>query len=106
MNYKNKVWMSCLTMTLVVLMAFAPARLFAQGSEQESVDEAASSKIDMTSLILDHISDSYEWHFCGEGESAVAIPLPILLYSKVRSEWFFFSFKHFHFSKFLHFWIF
>ena len=93
MNIRNKAWMSFLSMMLTVSMLFSPTAAMAQEGESHAEQEE-SSKIDMTSLILDHISDSYEWHFCGEGENAVAIPLPVFVYSKVRGEWFFFSFKH------------
>ena len=93
MNIRNKAWMSFLSMMLAVSMLFSPTAAMAQEGESHAEQEE-SSKIDMTSLILDHISDSYEWHFCGEGENAVAIPLPVFVYSKVRGEWFFFSFKH------------
>ena len=80
-----------LSLILVLCFFFAPTPLLAE--EQEGA-QAKPEKIDMTSLILGHIGDSYEWHFCGEGENAVAIPLPVLVYSKIRGEWFFFSFKH------------
>ncbi len=93
MNIRNKAWMSFLSLMLAVCMLFSPTAAMAQEGESHAEQEE-SSKIDMTSLILDHISDSYEWHFCGEGENAVAIPLPVFVYSKVRGEWFFFSFKH------------
>ena len=93
MNIRNKAWMSFLSMMLAVSMLLSPTAAIAQEGESHAEQEE-SSKIDMTSLILDHISDSYEWHFCGEGENAVAIPLPVFVYSKVRGEWFFFSFKH------------
>lgn len=93
MNIRNKAWMSFLSLMLAVSMLFSPTAAMTQEGESHAEQEE-SSKIDMTSLILDHISDSYEWHFCGEGENAVAIPLPVFVYSKVRGEWFFFSFKH------------
>jgi F-type H+-transporting ATPase subunit a len=30
---------------------------------------------------MHHISDSHEWHFWGEGESAVTLSLPIILWT-------------------------
>lgn len=30
-------------------------------------------------FIIDHVTDSYGWHICGEGHSSVTIPLPILM---------------------------
>jgi F-type H+-transporting ATPase subunit a len=35
-----------------------------------------------TPKILHHIQDAYEWHLWGEGESAVTIPLPVILYTE------------------------
>ncbi len=32
-------------------------------------------------MIIGHIADNHEWHLWGEGEHAVAIPLPVILYS-------------------------
>ena len=32
-------------------------------------------------VVLEHIKDSHEWHITGEGESAIVIPLPIIVYS-------------------------
>jgi len=93
MNKNNKAWNLFLSLMLVIGMFFSSLPVMAQEHEGDATEEK-SEKIDMTSLILGHISDSYEWHFCGEGENAVAIPLPVLVYSKVREEWFFFSFEH------------
>lgn len=44
-------------------------------------------------MIFGHIGDSYEWHFTDIGDTPVAIPLPIIVYSQVRGEWFLFSSK-------------
>lgn len=68
--------------------------LMPQPMVAQEASEPKAEKIDMTSLILDHISDSYEWHFCGEGENAIAIPLPVILYSKVQQQWHCFNFEH------------
>ncbi|HXC06259.1 MAG TPA: F0F1 ATP synthase subunit A [Bacteroidia bacterium] len=40
--------------------------------------EAKESKFNAGELILDHIGDSHEWHIAGH----VAVPLPVILYSK------------------------
>ena len=42
----------------------------------------AEKEEDVSAIILHHIGDSHEWHFWGEGESKVAIPLPVILYTK------------------------
>ena len=32
-------------------------------------------------VVLEHIKDSHEWHVTGEGETAIVIPLPIIVNS-------------------------
>ena len=44
-------------------------------------------------MIFGHIGDSYEWHFTNVGSTPIAIPLPVIVYSQVRGEWFCFSSK-------------
>lgn len=61
---------------------------FAQTVEEEleEVPEIADhhnteqdSKFDLIGTIMHHISDAHEWHFWGEGENSVALPLPVIL---------------------------
>lgn len=33
-------------------------------------------------FVIDHVSDAYEWHITGFGDTHISVPLPILLYSK------------------------
>ena len=37
---------------------------------------------DISATILHHIADSHEWHFWGEGEHKVSVPLPVILYTQ------------------------
>lgn len=39
------------------------------------------SKFDPGKMITEHISDAHDWHLWGEGDHAVSIPLPVILYS-------------------------
>lgn len=58
--------------------------LFASVSFNAFAEEAPvkkESKFDAGKLIIEHISDSHEWHIVGEGEHAIALPLPVILYS-------------------------
>ncbi len=32
-------------------------------------------------LVMEHIRDSHEWHITGEGENAIIIPLPVIVYT-------------------------
>lgn len=93
MNNKNKVWTLFFSLVLAIGLLL-PSSLLAQEHEDHATESSQEEgKIDMTSLILGHISDSYEWHFTGEGESAVAIPLPIIVRSNVTGQWHLFSFS-------------
>lgn len=38
-------------------------------------------KFNAGELIIGHITDSHEWHIAGHGEHAIALPLPIIVYS-------------------------
>lgn len=33
-------------------------------------------------FVIDHVSDSYDWHIASFGEKHISIPLPVILYSK------------------------
>lgn len=39
-------------------------------------------KIDVASMIMDHLMDSYEWHIMTINEKHITIPLPIIVYSE------------------------
>lgn len=42
------------------------------------------AKFNPGKMITEHISDSHGWHVWGEGDNAVAIPLPVIIYSAER----------------------
>jgi F-type H+-transporting ATPase subunit a len=54
----------------------------AKAVENEATHEAEGKKsINFTELVFGHISDSHEWHFFDLNGKAIAIPLPIILYT-------------------------
>ena len=57
-------------------------------------------KFNAGEMIFEHILDAHDWHLWGEGESAVAIPLPVIIYSAERGFSVFRSnnFQHGHFA--------
>ena len=82
-------------MILLLLVYNIPAR----GQEEHGSQDAAASEhdkkeFDASSFIIEHISDSHEWHILTKknGES-VAIYLPVILYQKGKGFYFFFSGK-------------
>lgn len=44
--------------------------------------EKPKGKLNVKELILEHIADSYSWHITKIGETDIAIPLPVIVYSK------------------------
>ena len=75
-------------LVLALFMVAAPVRLSAHGGEEEQ-------EIVVKDIVLEHISDSYEWHIGKFGEHHVAIPLPVILYSQNQG-WKVFSSSHLH----------
>ena len=49
--------------------------------ENDSLSSLEKKAYDPVPDIMHHISDSHEWHFWGEGESAVTLSLPIILWT-------------------------
>ncbi len=62
--------------------------------------EHGSEEVDITKVAFEHILDSHSWHFWGEGHDAVALPLPVIIYSSTKGLQFFSSskFEHGHAS--------
>ena len=56
---------------------------------------AEEQGIDVKTVVLEHITDSYEWHICTVGEHHVTIPLPVIVRSQ-SGEWHCFSSSHLH----------
>lgn len=51
--------------------------------------------LDVTAMIFDHVGDSYWWHLTDVGQTSVAMPLPVLVYSE-HTGWHGFSSARFH----------
>ncbi len=47
-------------------------------------------------FMLEHITDNHEWHIITLGKTQIAIPLPVILYSKETGLQFFMSYKFHH----------
>lgn len=46
--------------------------------------EDVNKPIDITAIALEHVADSHSWHLWGEGHDAIALPLPIIIYSSTK----------------------
>lgn len=47
-------------------------------------EHAEDDKVDLTKVAFEHILDSHSWHLWGEDHEAVAIPLPVIIYSNTK----------------------
>ncbi len=50
--------------------------------ENTASDSTAKEEFNAGKFIIDHVSDSYDWHITSFGEKHISIPLPVILYSK------------------------
>lgn len=50
-----------------------------EGAAPEHESHEANGPIDISAIALEHVSDAHSWHFWGEHEHAVSMPLPIIL---------------------------
>ncbi len=85
----------------VFLMNFAVAQEAETKAEEAhpatAHEEAGEKKFDAGEMIIEHITDSHDWHLWGEGHSSVAIPLPVILYTDKGLDFFMSSkFEHGH----------
>ena len=81
MNYTPKTYFKhILTAAFIAVLASFSLSAFAEETA-ETAETKTEKKFDAGKLIIEHISDNHEWHILGEGEHAVALPLPVILYT-------------------------
>jgi len=80
-----------------ILAAFLlTSLLFVSNSVAAYNEEVQHEKFNVVDYVLEHVNDSYEWHFVTINETHVTLPLPIILYSKHTGWHFFLSNKFQH----------
>lgn len=57
-------------------------------SVQINASETEGEKINIPEIVLEHLSDSYEWHIASYGGKHISIPLPIIVRSSATGEWY------------------
>ena len=68
--------------SLVLLMLFALLPFAASAQ-----DKSEGAKLDIPEIVLEHLSDSYEWHIATFGDKSLSIPLPIIVRSSETGQW-------------------
>lgn len=85
---------------IAALFIFAVPAIYAQHGHaehqetyphEEAVDEA---EFQAGEMIIEHITDAYEWHIINIGHNHISIPLPVILYDE--GEWHVFMSSKFH----------
>lgn len=75
---------------LCLLFIMSAFPLHAAGS-----GEGEDEKIDVTGMVMDHLSDAYEWHIASVDDLHISVPLPVIVYSETKGLNVFLS-SHFH----------
>ena len=90
--------------TIVFLVIFGTMYLSAQHDEHSNnkteegwQEEVEEHEFQAGNMIIEHITDSYEWHIMSIGHTHISVPLPIMLYDEGKFH--FFMSSVFHHSK-------
>ena len=81
-------------LSLIVITLFL-STTFVYGNEEAKDSTGKPEKLDVKELILEHLADSYTWHITKIGETDIAIPLPVIVFSKTTG-WHVFMSSAFH----------
>ena len=79
---KRKYFMSRLSILFVLMLAMAVSSFGAISEGENKAGEGSEEKFNAGKFIIEHVSDSYEWHVVSFGHTHISIPLPVILYSK------------------------
>ena len=70
------------------LRTIIPVLLAVLSSVQINASETEGEKINIPEIVLEHLSDSYEWHIASYEGKHISIPLPIIVRSSSTGEWY------------------
>jgi len=70
--------------TFILIMAL----LFSVHISAET-NNPEQEKLDIPEIVLEHLSDSYEWHIASYEGKHISIPMPIIIRSSASGEWYF-----------------
>lgn len=66
----------------VMVILFVPGIIKAGENQESHEDSLVSKSFEPGKFVIEHVSDSYEWHIASFGETHLSVPLPIILYSQ------------------------
>lgn len=65
----------------LLLVAFVPLHVCAAD------DASKGEELNIPEIVLEHLSDSYEWHIASYGGKHLSIPLPVIVRSEETGDW-------------------
>ncbi len=84
---------------LILLTVFLSTGIVrANKADTISTEGKSAEKFNPGKYVIEHVSDSYEWHIASFGETHLSVPLPIILQSSAK-DWSFFMSSKFHHGK-------
>lgn len=69
------------SLLLLLVLALMPTFAFAEEAGHDG------KSLDIPTTVLEHLSDSYEWHIASYEGKSLSIPLPIIVRSSNTGEW-------------------
>ncbi len=99
-EYKKDKMTKIIRSLLLLIFTISLSAGISSANELEKNDgEGQKARgFDPSKFVIEHVSDSYEWHIATFGETHLSVPLPIILYSSTNGWNFFMSsrFDHGH----------
>ncbi len=89
---RNKLKFTSL-LVLFLMLGLTSTKSYANEAQETA---AHSEKFNAGEFVMDHVSDSHEWHILTYKGHHLSIPLPVILYSKTSGLSFFWSSKFHH----------
>ena len=68
--------------SLKIMLVLVGAFMLSFVSTRAVASTPDNKNLDVRAFILDHVSDSYQWHITTIGDRHISIPLPVIVYSK------------------------
>ena len=68
------------SLLLLLMMVWLPLQLFASHGTE-------GGKLNISEIVLGHLSDDYEWHIASYEGKSISIPLPIIVRSLSTGQW-------------------
>lgn len=66
---------------LIIFISLLPLHSFAN-------DGSENAELNIPEIVLEHLSDSYEWHICSYEGKSFTIPLPIIVRNSSTGQWY------------------